>query len=170
VQQAAEGCISGQAPSGARVRYTIVTELTSTLLRNHLFVKMRPGAQTRVLLSPPPSCLRQLSRDTTQPQPCQLEEQIFYPTVNEETDDGPEMVKDSLDEHETMKNLIQELRDMGSDHKAFDTKFKKLIQNVEHHVEEEENEMFPLAEEELEEDMAKLKEEMQELKQEIMAS
>ena len=100
----------------------------------------------------------------------QLEEQIFYPTVNEETDDGPELVKDSLDEHETMKNLIQELRDMGPDHKAFDTKFKKLIQNVEHHVEEEENEMFPLAEEELEEDMAKLREEMQELKQEIMAS
>jgi len=100
----------------------------------------------------------------------ELEEQIFYPTVNEETEDGPELVKESLEEHETMKNLIQELRDMGSDNKAFDAKFKELIQNVEHHVEEEENEMFPMAEEELEEDMAKLMEEMQELKQEIMAS
>src|SRR5713226_5803335 len=41
VRQAGEGHISGQAPSGARVRYAIVTELVSTLLRNHVFVKMR---------------------------------------------------------------------------------------------------------------------------------
>ena len=100
----------------------------------------------------------------------QLEKQIFYPTVNEETDDGPELVRESLDEHETMKNLIQGLRDMGPDHKAFDAKFKELMQNVEHHVEEEENAMFPMAKEEIEADMEQLKEEMQELKQEILAS
>jgi hypothetical protein len=40
VQQAREGPISGQDPSRARVRYAIVRELLSTLLRNHLFVKM----------------------------------------------------------------------------------------------------------------------------------
>ena len=31
----------------------------------------------------------------------QLEENVFYPTVNEETDAGPELVKDSLEEHQT---------------------------------------------------------------------
>ena len=100
----------------------------------------------------------------------QLEENVFYPAVNEETDEGPELVKESLEEHQTMKALIKSLRDMGPDNKAFDTKFKELIQNVEHHVEEEEREMFPLAEEELEEDMEDLREEMQELKEQLLTS
>jgi hemerythrin-like domain-containing protein len=99
----------------------------------------------------------------------QLEEQIFYPTVNEETDEGPELVKESLKEHQTMKNLIQELRDMAFDTDEFDATFQELIRNVEHHVEEEESQMFPLAEEELLEDMDELREEMQELKEAITA-
>jgi hemerythrin-like domain-containing protein len=100
----------------------------------------------------------------------QLEENIFYPAVNEETDEGPELVKESLAEHETMKNLIQQLRDIGPHNRGFDAKFRELLQNVEHHVEEEETEMFPLAEEELEEDMKDLGDEMQELKAQILAS
>jgi hemerythrin-like domain-containing protein len=44
------------------------------------------------------------------------------------------------------------------------------MHNVEHHVEEEENEMFPLAEEALAEDLDEMREEMQELKKEILAS
>src|SRR5207248_4989524 len=79
----------------------------------------------------------------------QLEEQIFYPTVNEETEEGPELVKESLHEHETVKQLIAALRQMGPQSAEFDAKFHELMQNVEHHVEEEENEMFPLAEEQL---------------------
>jgi hemerythrin-like domain-containing protein len=100
----------------------------------------------------------------------QLEEHVFYPAVNEETDDGPELVKESLEEHQTMKHLIQELRDMGPDTKAFAVQFQELRRHVEHHVEEEEAEMFPLAEEELEEDMKDLRDEMQELKAQILAS
>ena len=100
----------------------------------------------------------------------QLEENIFYPAVNEETDEGPELVKESLAEHETMKNLIQQLRDLGPHSGGFDAKFRELLQNVEHHVAEEETEMFPLAEEELEEDMKDLRDEMQELKAQILAS
>ena len=100
----------------------------------------------------------------------QLEENIFYPAVNEETDEGPELVKESLAEHETMKNPIQQLRDMGPHNGGFDLKFRELLQNVEHHVEEEETAMFPLAEEELEEDMKDLRDEMQELKAQILAS
>jgi hemerythrin superfamily protein len=45
----------------------------------------------------------------------QLEEHVFYPAVNEETEDGPELVTDSLEEHQTMKQLIQELRAIGPD-------------------------------------------------------
>jgi hypothetical protein len=44
------------------------------------------------------------------------------------------------------------VRRLGPDDKAFDAKFAELIRTVEHHVEEEEREMFPRAEEELEAD------------------
>src|SRR4029453_6045627 len=71
----------------------------------------------------------------------QLEENIFYPAVNEGTDEGPDLVKDSMQEHQTVHQLIQELQGMGHDTDAFDTKFQELIRNVEHHVEEEESEM-----------------------------
>ena len=100
----------------------------------------------------------------------QLEENVFYPAVNEETEEGPELVQESLSEHETVKNLIQELRSIAHDTDAFDAKFQELIQNVEHHVEEEEAEMFPLAEEELAEDLTEMKDEMQELKTDLQGS
>src|SRR5690242_9296855 len=100
----------------------------------------------------------------------QLEETIFYPSVNEETDEGPELVKASLHEHATVKQLIQELRQMGPQSGAFDAKFHELMNNVEHHVQEEEADMFPLAEEELAEDLDEMSAEMQELKKEILAS
>jgi hemerythrin-like domain-containing protein len=100
----------------------------------------------------------------------QLEENVFYPAVNEDTDEGPALVQESLSEHEMVKTLIQELRSMAHDTDAFDAKFQELIQNVSHHVEEEESEMFPLAEQELAEDLEELSEEMQEMKADLQGS
>ena len=100
----------------------------------------------------------------------QLEENVFYPTVNEETDAGPELVKDSLEEHQTMKQLMMELRDMAYDTDAFETKFRALLRTVAHHVEEEEAEMFPLAEQELTDALDEMKDEMQELKADLQGS
>jgi hemerythrin-like domain-containing protein len=59
---------------------------------------------------------------------------------------------------------------MAHDTDAFDAKFQELIQNVSHHVEEEESEMFPLAEQELAEDLEEMREEMQELKADLQGS
>jgi hemerythrin-like domain-containing protein len=98
----------------------------------------------------------------------QLEENVFYPAVNEETDEGPELVKESLSEHEMVKNLIQELRGMAHDTDEFDAKFQELMDNVEHHVAEEEAAMFPLAEQELSEDLDEMMAEMQELKADLL--
>src|SRR5437899_232530 len=89
----------------------------------------------------------------------QLEENLLYPTVHEETDAGPALVKESLAAHQTMKQLIQELRGMAHDTEAFDTMFHALILTVEHHVEEEEAEMFLLAEQELTADLDDMKDE-----------
>ena len=100
----------------------------------------------------------------------QLEENIFYPAVNEGTDEGPDLVKDSVQEHETVHQLIQELQGMAHDTDEFDAKFQELIQHVGHHVMEEESEMFPLAEQELSEDLDEMMEEMQEMKADIRGS
>jgi hemerythrin-like domain-containing protein len=101
----------------------------------------------------------------------QLEEQVFYPAVEDETnEEGQELVEESLKEHQAVKNLIQELREMGSNIKAFDVKFKELVRNVEHHVEEEESQMFPLAEDQLADEVEDLMDEMQELKEQLLAS
>jgi hemerythrin-like domain-containing protein len=79
-------------------------------------------------------------------------------------------VQEALQEHQKVKDMIAALREMGPDSQEFDTKFRELMQNVEHRVEEEETEMFLLAEQELSEDLDDIKEEMQELKKEMMAS
>ena len=100
----------------------------------------------------------------------QLEEQIFYPAVHEESDEGAALVQEALQEHQQVKDLIAALREMGPDHHAFDATFRALMQNIEHHVQEEESQMFPLAEQDLAEDLDALKDEMQDLKKALLAS
>jgi hypothetical protein len=101
----------------------------------------------------------------------QLEETVFYPAFAEETDEeGKQLVTESLEEHQGVKELIDELRDLDVDDAEFDSKFHALMDNVEHHVEEEEAEMFPKAEEELEAQLEDLLVEMQELKQQLIAA
>jgi hemerythrin superfamily protein len=97
----------------------------------------------------------------------QLEETVFYPAFAQEADqEGKQLVEEARQEHQTVKDLIAELRDLD-DHEEFAAKFQELMENVEHHVQEEEHEMFPKAEEELEAQLEDLRDEMQELKQQL---
>jgi hemerythrin superfamily protein len=75
-----------------------------------------------------------------------LEEEIFYPAVKKEVDDGS-MVQEAIEEHQTVKRLISELKGMDEADEEFESQFSQLVENVQHHVEEEENEMLPKAEE-----------------------
>ena len=68
-----------------------------------------------------------------------------------------------------MKDLIAELRGLAITD-VFDTRFRELMENVEHYVQEEERDMFPEAEELLADDDAELLDEMQEIKQQLYAS
>jgi len=73
-----------------------------------------------------------------------IEEEIFYPAVREAIDD--EDLMDEADvEHSSVKDLIAQLEDAspGDDH--YDAKVTVLGELVEHHVKEEEGEMFPKA-------------------------
>jgi hemerythrin-like domain-containing protein len=101
----------------------------------------------------------------------QMEEEIFYPAVEDAVEvDQQELVEDSLREHQAMKDVIRELREMGPDDPQFATKFHELQVLVERHVAKEEAEMFPHAQEALAEDLDEMSAEMQELQQELMAS
>ena len=74
------------------------------------------------------------------------------------------MVKDSVEARQTVKHLMEELQSMPHDTEAFDAKFHELIQHVGHHVAEEERAMFPLAAQELSEDLDDMLADMQEMK------
>jgi hemerythrin superfamily protein len=74
----------------------------------------------------------------------QVEEEIFYPAVREAIDD--EDLMDEADiEHASAKDLIAQLEGMqpGDDH--YDARVTVLREYVDHHVKEEEGEMFSKA-------------------------
>lgn len=75
-----------------------------------------------------------------------IEEEIFYPAVREAGEDEEDLVKEALVEHAGAKDLIAQLQDMSAEDEMFDAKVKVLSEQIEHHVEEEEEEMFPKAE------------------------
>lgn len=76
-----------------------------------------------------------------------LEEEIFYPAVEREVEDAASMISEAREEHQTVKQLIAELKGMEETDEEFESQFSELVENVQHHVEEEENEMLPKVEE-----------------------
>jgi hemerythrin superfamily protein len=72
----------------------------------------------------------------------QIEESVFYPAM-QRYDELKEMVVESLEEHNNVKTLLQEMATL-SNSEDFQDKLEELIDNVEHHAEdEEEGKMFP---------------------------
>jgi hemerythrin superfamily protein len=94
-----------------------------------------------------------------------LEEEIFYPAVKKEVEEGS-MVQEAIEEHQTVKQLISELKGMDGADEEFESQFSQLVENVQHHVEEEENEMLPKVEES-ELDLNSLGQQMSQRKQEM---
>lgn len=73
------------------------------------------------------------------------EEEIFYPAVRETGGDSEELVDEATVEHASVKDLITQILAMEPGDELYDAKIKVLSEQVEHHVEEEESEMFPKA-------------------------
>ena len=72
-----------------------------------------------------------------------IEEDIFYPAVRATGDDDVQgSVGESVQEHHVVKVLMRELEGL-SDLDVRRAKMTVLMENVEHHAEEEESEMFP---------------------------
>ncbi|HEY2990598.1 MAG TPA: hemerythrin domain-containing protein [Candidatus Binatia bacterium] len=93
-----------------------------------------------------------------------LEEELFYPAVRQEIDEE-EKVDEAEEEHHVAKLLISELEKMTPSDDHFDAKFKVLAESVKHHIEEEESEVIPEIESEI--DGAELGERMAERKEEL---
>ena len=72
-----------------------------------------------------------------------IEEQVFYPVARAAVPDTETIALESLEEHHIVKWLLSELEEMDPAHERFDAKVTVLIENVRHHVEEEENDFFP---------------------------
>ena len=72
-----------------------------------------------------------------------IEEEVLYPAMRDALPDGEEQVKDSLDEHQHVKETLAELERTDAANLAFASKVKALAAAVKRHVEEEENDLFP---------------------------
>ena len=69
-----------------------------------------------------------------------IEEEIFYPAVQDKVE---EMIAEAIEEHNVVDRLLLEIRDLTPEDEAFTAKMTVMIENVEHHAEEEEEELFP---------------------------
>jgi len=72
----------------------------------------------------------------------QIEEEIYYPATREAIDDD-DLLDEAEVEHASAKQLIAEIKAMKAGDRLFDAKVTVLGEYIDHHVEEEETEMFP---------------------------
>jgi iron-sulfur cluster repair protein YtfE (RIC family) len=95
----------------------------------------------------------------------QIEEEILYPAL-EEAEQTRELALEAYEEHRLVKQLLAELETAPKDDEQWTAKFTVLKENIEHHVEEEEGEMFKKARRALKEDeIEALGDRLQEAKQ-----
>jgi hemerythrin superfamily protein len=106
---------------------TLLTELDSTTERG---VKTREELFTRIK--------RELTVHEV------IEEEIFYPALKEHPR-AKDIVLEAYEEHHVVDTLMGELSALPYDDETWGAKFTVMKENIEHHVEEEEGDMFKKA-------------------------
>ena len=90
-----------------------------------------------------------------------IEEEIFYPAVKElGTRKAEEMIMEAYEEHGVARLVMRELPRVDPEDERFEAKMTVFKELIEHHIEEEEEEMFKLAEKLGDEELAELGERM----------
>jgi len=74
----------------------------------------------------------------------EIEEEVFYPAVRAQIDDE-DLMDEALVEHAGAKQLIAQLEKMHPKDDLYDAKVTVLSEQIEHHIKEEEGEIFPKA-------------------------
>lgn len=72
-----------------------------------------------------------------------IEESLFYPTARKAAPETGEHVLESVEEHHVVAWMLNELKNTDPRDERFDAKMMVLMENVRHHVKEEEQEWFP---------------------------
>ena len=70
-----------------------------------------------------------------------IEEKIFYPRLKQE-EELEDITLEGVEEHHQAKMFLRELANLSDDSEKFEPKLKVLMEDIEHHVQEEEGEMF----------------------------
>ena len=97
-----------------------------------------------------------------------IEERHFYPSVKKKATE--DILLESVEEHLEIKRLIADLLEMDASDASFEAKAKLLKEDVEHHVEEEEDSLFPKVEELFDEDtLESIAEAMEETQAELLS-
>jgi hemerythrin superfamily protein len=95
------------------------------------------------------------------------EEEIFYPAVRAASKENEDLVDEAVVEHAAARDLIAQIMSMDPNDELFDAKVKVLGEQIDHHVQEEEKEMFPKARKAKSLDLMAMGREIQERKDEI---
>jgi hemerythrin superfamily protein len=100
-----------------------------------------------------------------------IEEEFFYPALEGRADDeGQEMVHEAREEHHVVETLMNEMKRLQADNPEYSAKFTVLMENVEHHADEEEKEMFPKAKKVLGDELNTMGQHMERRKQQLLAA
>ncbi len=76
----------------------------------------------------------------------QLEEKVFYPAVMAKGGkEARDLVLEGIEEHRVADFMIERLQQVQPEDDTFSARYKVLMESVEHHIEEEEKQMFPEA-------------------------
>lgn len=70
-----------------------------------------------------------------------IEEAIFYPRIKQESE-LEDIVLEGIEEHHQAKMFLRELSNLKDDSEKFEPKLKVLMEDITHHVQEEEGKMF----------------------------
>lgn len=98
----------------------------------------------------------------------QVEEEIFYPALREAIKDT-DLLAEAEVEHQSARELIEQIESMDEADEMFDAKVKVLGEYVDHHVKEERSEIFPKARAARRLDLVAMRDELQARKEELMA-
>ncbi len=98
----------------------------------------------------------------------EIEEKLFYPESKQPNTE--DLLRESVEEHLSMKRIVADLIESGPSDEQFDAKMQVLKEQVEHHVREEEKELFPKVRKDLsKEELEDLGERMQTMAEELEA-
>lgn len=72
-----------------------------------------------------------------------IEEEIFYPETRTLSQGINETTAEGLEEHHVVQVLLDEIKELEPGSETWTAKLQVVVENVEHHADEEESELFP---------------------------